>query len=222
MPANHPKRSKLSLSKTPKPSQPLFSPASADTTPEETSPALSDSFVDGQLESLAESLWTSFELEEAKKAPQSATRGPRLSDEDFKLVRDLGFSVRKLTEARTHITKQLRSLTQAAEKGNPPSFFKSSARPPHPHRGFQFRTSFVKSWEATNNKAARILLTLTKEEYLHQAEAIGKQITTATEESKNRIASHFRDTEQKLTATTLFNSFSTARPRGAKRKRDQQ
>ena len=227
MPAHH-RKNRLSLkSKTSEPSPPLICPASACTTPErldsppDSSPVLSDSFVGGQLEALAESLWTSPVLEEAEKAPQPKTLNPRLSDEDFKLVRNLGFSIRKLTEARAHITKQLRSLTQATEKGNFPSFFRSSARPPHPHRGFQYRSSFLKSWEATNKKAARILLELTKEEYHHQAESIRRHIVRATESARTRIASHFLDPRQELTATTLFNSFSTARPRNRKRKRDE-
>ena len=175
--------------------------------------------MDGQFEFLEASLLTSFELEEARQAPQMDSRRPRLLDEDFKFVRDLGLSVRQLAEAKSHIANQLRGLSQAVEKGTTPSYLKSSARPPHPHRGFQYRSLFLKTLEAANTKVSQLFLRLTKEEYVFQVADIQQRIETTQRAARIKLGDKFTNPREHLTATGLFSSFSTVRSKGVKRKR---
>ena len=129
--------------------------------------------------------------------------------------------MRRLSEAGVHANKQQRSLSRALEREQTPSFLKSSVRPPHPHRGFHYRPSFLKAWEAANNKVGQLFLKLTKEEYEFQVEDIQNKLVEAKEAGGANIKAKFTDPRELQTATGLFNSLSTSRKKGVKRKREE-
>lgn len=190
-------------------------------TPEPLSPTSSDSDIPcGQPSpiELAESLVTSLDL---RDQPLSLPDSPRrLSREHFRLVRSLSSNTKNLVEIKDHITKQVKFLNRAIQQQNPPPYLRSTARPPHLHRGLQFRKSFSDSWNSATNRVTILLTRLVLDEYTFQLQNIEARLVTTKEAALAKLRETLGGEDYNL-AIALFEAFTQpSLKKGQKRKRD--
>ena len=119
----------------------------------------------------------------------------RLSETDFKLVKLLAEPLSKLTAARSHITTQLSVFNQSIKNSKPPTYFKITTNPPHPHRGMTFHPAFLENWDRLSSKVSLAFVRLTIEEYTHQAQVIEEKRQATLEEVASKLVAEIKEQE---------------------------